>query len=564
MIHPKVDIHDILRHVIENMENRVFFQDVTDNGDNTYTVTACNTMWAMNGEKFTWDGNEYTISEVDPNVSFLVSGDVAFNPVSYIELNAPNYFHGTIKKTNNELNEITIGRDKFPMLYCFEVFRETYYQLKSDRRERTTSLRLFFLTSADKENWLTEDHYEKVIIPTRNMVESFIEYVDNKNGFSKLSDYDTVNRVDFGTFTQDNGNLKNLFTDHLSGIELDIDLEINKDLTCTLSCPCPAPIPPSCPVATYKNSDGSFTIQIDSATTYTSDDIEVTLNGVSQGNFPSNIDIDLTVSAPDATYQNSDGSFIQTIPSGDTFTSDDIDITLNSGVFLTIPSNNNQDIELVDQDDNPITPDSIVGNKITVTAGGACTSYQAIKTGQTTSYYPGNNDDGGLQYGRGVDFVTLDPDNLNPAGGSERFTDELMGQAFTNNIFIDWQQRDDKNQLVLGYTFANLQGLGGQQLAAWLSGQPYTFHSFGNWYVANKKQGQMLVNDGATQLFNYAPINNGVVNGATVQYTSTTRSTNSAQCWMFYIGNSEQWQASALFNSSAMFIRYFTYAELGL
>lgn len=315
MIQPKVDIHEILQHVLDNMENRVFFQELTDNGDGTYTVESCNTMWLMNGDIITWDGNEYNVSEIIPNVSFLVTGDAAFEPVSYIEINRPKYFHGTIKKTNNELQEITMGRDKFPMIYCFEVFRETYHQLKSDRRERTSDLRLFFLATADKENWLTEDHYNEVIIPIRNMVESFIQFVNNKNGFSKLQNFETVNRVDFGTFSQDNGNLKLLFTEHVSGIELDISLEVNKDLTCSLSCPCPEPTPPACPVATYKNSDGSFVIQIDSSTTYTSDDIDITLNG---------------------------------------------------SPFLNIPSNLDQDIELVNQDDDPITPDSVVGNKITI------------------------------------------------------------------------------------------------------------------------------------------------------------------------------------------------------
>lgn len=489
---PKVDIHEILRHVIDNMENRVFFQNITDNGDGTYLVDACNTMWAMNEDTFEWDGNTYTISEVDPNVSFVVSGDVAFNPSVYFELNRPHYFHGTITKTNNELNDITIGQDKFPMIYCFEIFRETYYQLKSDRRERSSSLRLFFLANAEKSDWLTEDHYEEVIIPVRNMVESFINYVDNKNGFSKLSDYETVNRVDFGTFTQDNGNLKSLFTDHLSGIELDIDLEINKDLTCTLSCPCPAPTPPTCPVATYKNSDGSFVIQIASATTYTSEDIDVSINGVSQGTFPTNVDIDLDYECP------------------------------------------------------PLTP---------------CSTYEPLKTGQTTSYDVDGLDDGGKQFGRGVDFFTLSSDN--PFGNTNRFTDELGGQTYTNKIYIDWSTDDPTNEIVIGYCFSNQVGLGANDWATWMSGQPYTINSFGDWYVANIRQAQNIVNFSIVNFYNYSPINYNIVNGATSIFTSTTRAGLPTYAWSLTVGQTQDTRIKTS-SQGTIFVKYFTYSELGL
>jgi hypothetical protein len=44
----------------------------------------------------------------------------------------------------------------------------------------------------------------------------------------------------------------------------------------------------------------------------------------------------------------------------------DATATLNGGAFITIPSGATEDIELVDQTDTPIVPDSVVGNKITV------------------------------------------------------------------------------------------------------------------------------------------------------------------------------------------------------
>jgi len=70
-----------------------------------------------------------------------------------------------------------------------------------------------------------------------------------------------------------------------------------------------------------------------------------------------------------------------------------------------------------------------------------------IKTGQTTSYTTG--DDGDLQEGRLTDFITLDWNN--PFGNTNRFTDELGGQTYTNGIFIDWSTYNQVSQTVIGY-----------------------------------------------------------------------------------------------------------------
>lgn len=68
-----------------------------------------------------------------------------------------------------------------------------------------------------------------------------------------------------------------------------------------------------------------------------------------------------------------------------------------------------------------------------------------MKTGQTTSYRTG--DDGDFEAGRATDFFTLASNN--PFGNTNRFTDELGGQTYTNNIVIDWSTYNGSN--VLGF-----------------------------------------------------------------------------------------------------------------
>jgi hypothetical protein len=90
----------------------------------------------------------------------------------------------------------------------------------------------------------------------------------------------------------------------------------------------------------------------------------------------------------------------------------------------------------------------MIGDKYTkfsATGGGASVGLKLMKTGQTTSYRTG--DDGDLEAGRATSFTVLASNN--PFGNTNRFTDELGGTTYTNNIAIDWSTYDGST--VLGY-----------------------------------------------------------------------------------------------------------------
>ena len=88
----------------------------------------------------------------------------------------------------------------------------------------------------------------------------------------------------------------------------------------------------------------------------------------------------------------------------------------------------------------------MIGNYIKAVAVAVSRSTaQLMKTGQTTSYRTG--DDGDLERGRNVSFTVLAENN--PFGNTNRFTDELGGQTYTNNIVIDWSTYNGSN--VLGW-----------------------------------------------------------------------------------------------------------------
>lgn len=141
--------------------------------------------------------------------------------------------------------------------------------------------------------------------------------------------------------------------------------------------------------------------------------------------------------------------------------------------------------------------------KIQASGGGATpVGAKLLKTGQTTSYRTG--DDGDLQAGRDVSFFTLN--YTNPFGNTNRFTDELGGSVYTNNIVIDWSTYDGST--VLGY----YRTLG--VAVTWnnavdnaLALSVGTFTT--GWRQANSNEANNIVNRslGAATM-NYAPINN--------------------------------------------------------
>jgi len=157
--------------------------------------------------------------------------------------------------------------------------------------------------------------------------------------------------------------------------------------------------------------------------------------------------------------------------------------------------------------------------------GGGATSVGDLlqKTGQTTSYRTG--DDGDIQAGRKVDFYTLKADN--PFGNTNRFTDELGGATYANDIVIDWSTYDGST--VLGYyrqaVFATpLPNTWDNLIDACLALSIGTFTS--EWRMMNVKEAINVADYGSTNVYDYAPFN------LSLNYnwcTSTTKSDNTGQ-----------------------------------
>lgn len=144
----------------------------------------------------------------------------------------------------------------------------------------------------------------------------------------------------------------------------------------------------------------------------------------------------------------------------------------------------------------------------------------AARSGQTTSYATG--DDGDLENGRGAAFDTLSCNNL--FGNTNRFTDELGTQTYTNNLVVDhltglmWFRTPSAlDTWANAITAANASAQGG----------------FTDWFIPNIKELSDVGNYSLTSIFNYSPLSVTVA-----LWTSTTRASNTAQAWQFLTSGS--------------------------
>lgn len=150
-----------------------------------------------------------------------------------------------------------------------------------------------------------------------------------------------------------------------------------------------------------------------------------------------------------------------------------------------------------------------------------------MKTGQTTSYRTG--DDGDIEAGRATSFTVLAENN--PFGNTNRFTDELGGQTYTNRIRIDWSTYDGST--VLGY-----YQLASPLLQTWAQAIDWayllTVSTFTTgWRLPNINELMNLMNWSLSANLNYTPFSL-----ASISHWSSTTNNNDTASALIVISNS--------------------------
>lgn len=246
----------------------------------------------------------------------------------------------------------------------------------------------------------------------------------------------------------------------------------------------------------------------------------------------------------DATVENSDATYSNTVASGGNLGLPDITITKPDASTVTFPSVKNVDIR-----------DYKSG-----------IAYQRPSlTGQLTSYRTG---DDGWNLANGVydytppeyptSFAKLDLDAVSPFttllhnnafGNKNRFTDSIGGQTYANDYVID-------HLTGLGY-YRVIQGTSTTWDTNIDNAVASTLLSFTDWRVCNFQEYD-VIGDRSMVGFNYAPFN---LNGATVSVfqTSTTRNDSTTQYIRYqistYVQSVAENKTTALASRGVLYVR---------
>ena len=232
-----MEIHQYISNLVSEIAPTVTIDAVADNGDGTYTIYSCNTYYLKEGKTVTIDAVDYRVRSVVKDTSFIISGSVL--PIADdFALYTPFFFHGTPIAIQKELSQIKRGKDKTPVFLLHEIVREQNFSRNFESViEKEVDVQLFIMDTSKFNEWTTDDHYNVCIVPMRSLLELFIDkMVADKKLFDTLElDYEVIPRANFGVFSDQKGNLTELYTDYFSGNQLNITIKIRKQ-QCVANC----------------------------------------------------------------------------------------------------------------------------------------------------------------------------------------------------------------------------------------------------------------------------------------------------------------------------------------
>ena len=296
-----------------------------------------------------------------------------------------------------------------------------------------------------------------------------------------------------------------------------------------------------CPSVDIFNSDLSYTAEVASGDSLELPDIDYAVKNslgttLAGATVPSVSNIETTLN--DVDNIDSDGSTVPT-PAGVPFTCtpnapcDDALVTINTNyASIAVPSGDTINIDVKDQDFNPIVPIGFGGSFpnyiLEISAQSVPCGAKILRTGQTAS--SGTRSDGDLQNGRGTSFFLLPTiggvQKYNPWGHTQRFTgttggyyDEVLAGyydsagvattralALPNEIVIDWSDFDGAT--VIG-AYVNVPGFVYRSFADNLTYcNSFTIGSYvSGWYSPNKKEVENFQYCGSSGMFDYGALN---------------------------------------------------------
>lgn len=219
-----IQFEKIAKEVADSMKFTITVESFTDNGDGTFTIGTCYTGPLTKYAVFSVGDDKYQVKDFSFNESLTIQpeGD-APNLESDFMVKNPIFKHGTIYETTQDLSNHS--RDVSPLIYLYERLQISENDDPLDRARYTLSPAFYILLNFE-DHELTEQSYEKLIRPARNIATEFKKRMKAytqvlNNPFSASS----IAISKFGT-TNFNGVVNNYLSKNYAGVELVFDLSL--------------------------------------------------------------------------------------------------------------------------------------------------------------------------------------------------------------------------------------------------------------------------------------------------------------------------------------------------
>jgi hypothetical protein len=193
-----------------------------------------NTLHLKIGDSVTVDSTQAIIVNINAPFTISVSGE--FDSPKKVTYPRPFFFVGTPLAVIANLDARKKTRDKYPIIYLFEIISENHSGFRGDRIERTADIILCFLDQSSEKysNSLNQDDYfDKIVDGQYRLAEYFVNSANNSATFARLDDgYKIIPYPIWGKFDGQNGVKSSIFNDKLSGVELRLILPVLKESEC--------------------------------------------------------------------------------------------------------------------------------------------------------------------------------------------------------------------------------------------------------------------------------------------------------------------------------------------
>jgi hypothetical protein len=199
----------------------------------TQVLTCDDIKHAQVGYEIELAEGDFTISAINfTNNTITVTGATPVIAAQSFDLYNPFFFHGTEPETANTLTHHTDYKNKTPMIWMRENFKEKVHPFGS-RIDRTSSIELFTLTSADY-NQVIDDRYTNYVRPMMRLMENFIAYMRTRTDLIDMEEVEieTETYTKFGVYAVNKGMASRLFFDNLAGQAMRLDLPVVRKGQC--------------------------------------------------------------------------------------------------------------------------------------------------------------------------------------------------------------------------------------------------------------------------------------------------------------------------------------------